>query len=35
MRAPGTESWSAVTFYRLADGAEYVHYGVRANPRKG
>ena len=32
MRAPGTTSWIAVTFYELADGARYVHYGARANP---
>ncbi|QNG35660.1 serine hydrolase [Geodermatophilaceae bacterium NBWT11] len=32
---PGQESWMAVTFYALPDGAEYVHYGVRANPRVG
>jgi len=30
---PGQESWMAVTFYALPDGSEYVHYGVRANPK--
>ena len=32
MRAPGTATWIAVTFYALADSARYVHYGARANP---
>ncbi len=32
IRAPGTTTWIAVTFYALADGARYVHYGARANP---
>ena len=32
MRAPGTATWIAVTFYALEDGARYVHYGARANP---
>ena len=32
IRAPGTTTWLAVTFYALADGARYVHYGARANP---
>ena len=31
---PGQESWTPVTFYQLPDGSEYVHYGVRANPKK-
>ncbi|MHA6627356.1 serine hydrolase [Pseudonocardia sichuanensis] len=34
MRAPGVETWTPVTFYRLPDGSEYVHYGVRANPKR-
>jgi CubicO group peptidase (beta-lactamase class C family) len=34
MRAPGTVTWVPVTFYRLPDGSEYVHYGVRANPKR-
>ena len=33
-RPPGSETWMAVVFYSLPDGSEYVHYGVRANPRK-
>jgi CubicO group peptidase (beta-lactamase class C family) len=33
-RAPGQETWMAVVFYTLPDGAEYLHYGVRAQPRK-
>ena len=32
IKAPGTTTWVAVTFYELADGARYVHYGARANP---
>lgn len=32
-RPPGQDSWMAVTFYQLPDGSDYVHYGVRANPR--
>ena len=35
LRPPGVETWSAVTFYALADGARYVHYGARANPLVG
>jgi CubicO group peptidase (beta-lactamase class C family) len=35
IRAPATTSWIAVTFYALADGARYVHYGARANPLVG
>jgi CubicO group peptidase (beta-lactamase class C family) len=34
-RAPGTATWSAITFYALDDGARYVHYGARANPLVG
>jgi CubicO group peptidase (beta-lactamase class C family) len=33
-RAPQSETWMAVVFYTLDNGAEYLHYGVRANPRK-
>jgi CubicO group peptidase (beta-lactamase class C family) len=33
-RAPGEETWMAAVFYTLPDGAEYLHYGVRAQPRK-
>jgi CubicO group peptidase (beta-lactamase class C family) len=34
MRAPGTLTWVPVTFYRLPNGSEYLHYGVRANPKR-
>ncbi|TYP90419.1 serine hydrolase domain-containing protein [Blastococcus xanthinilyticus] len=34
VRPPGYETWMAATFYALPDGAEYLHFGVRANPRK-
>jgi hypothetical protein len=34
VRPHGYESWMAATFYALPDGAEYLHFGVRANPRK-
>jgi len=34
MRAPGTLTWVPVVFHRLPDGSEYVHYGVRANPKR-
>ncbi|WP_084614184.1 serine hydrolase domain-containing protein [Nakamurella lactea] len=27
------DSWMPVTFYQLDNGARYVHYGVRANPK--
>jgi len=33
-RPPESETWMAVVFYALPNGAEYLHYGVRANPRK-
>lgn len=32
-RLPEQEHWIAVTFYQLPNGADYVHYGVRANPK--
>jgi CubicO group peptidase (beta-lactamase class C family) len=32
-RAPGTETWMAVTFYSLPTGERYVHLGARATPR--
>ena len=32
-RLPEQERWMAITFYQLPNGAEYVHYGVRANPK--
>jgi len=34
MRPPQTVGWTPVTFYRLDDGAPYLHYGVRANPKR-
>jgi CubicO group peptidase (beta-lactamase class C family) len=33
-RPHGYETWMAVVFYTLPNGAEYLHFGVRANPRK-
>lgn len=33
-RAPGTETWMAVTFYSLPAGERYVHLGARATPKK-
>ncbi|WP_438352529.1 serine hydrolase domain-containing protein [Microbacterium sp. CJ88] len=30
VRPPGTDTWLPVTFYRLADGGEYIHFGARA-----
>ena len=35
MREPNEANWRAVTFYRLADGTPYVHYGARATPKVG
>ena len=32
LRPTGVTTWTAVTFYSLADGSRYVHYGARANP---
>lgn len=32
-RAPGTETWMAVTFYSLPTGERYVHLGARATPK--
>jgi CubicO group peptidase (beta-lactamase class C family) len=32
VRLPGETTWTPVTFYALEDGAQYVHYGARANP---
>ncbi len=34
IRAPQTVGWTPVTFYRLDDGTPYLHYGVRANPKR-
>jgi hypothetical protein len=33
VRAPGTETWIAVTFYSLPTGEEYLHFGARATPK--
>jgi hypothetical protein len=32
-RDEGDEHWTPVVFYTLADGARYVHYSARSNPR--
>jgi hypothetical protein len=32
LKDPAETTWTAVTFYELAGGARYVHYGARANP---
>jgi dipeptidyl aminopeptidase/acylaminoacyl peptidase len=33
IRPPGAETWQPVTFYRLADGSRYLHFGLRATPK--
>ncbi|WP_300267024.1 serine hydrolase, partial [Microbacterium sp.] len=33
LREPGTQSWMTATFYTLATGEEYVHFGARATPK--
>jgi dipeptidyl aminopeptidase/acylaminoacyl peptidase/CubicO group peptidase (beta-lactamase class C family) len=33
VREPGTRTWIPVTFYELATGEKYVHFGVRATPK--
>lgn len=35
VRPEGIETWMPVTFYELATGERYVHFGVRATPRVG
>jgi hypothetical protein len=30
---PGSRSWLPVTFYELATGERYLHFGVRATPK--
>lgn len=35
IRPDGIETWLPVTFYELADGAKYLHFGARATPRRG
>lgn len=32
LKDPAETTWTVVTFYALADGSRYVHYGARANP---
>jgi len=32
VKDPAETTWTAVTFYEIASGARYVHYGARANP---
>lgn len=32
-RLPGTQTWMPVVFYRLDNGASYVHMGARATPK--
>ena len=34
MKSPATVTWVPVTFYELADGSPYLHYGARANPKQ-
>ena len=33
LREPGTQTWMTMTFYSLATGEEYVHFGARATPK--
>jgi dipeptidyl aminopeptidase/acylaminoacyl peptidase/CubicO group peptidase (beta-lactamase class C family) len=33
VRAPESSSWMPVTFYELATGERYLHFGVRATPK--
>jgi hypothetical protein len=33
VREPNTQTWVPVTFYQLATGERYVHFGVRATPK--
>ena len=32
-KLPDDPSWTPMVFFRLPDGAEYVHFGARANPK--
>jgi hypothetical protein len=34
VRPPSAETWAPVTFYSLPTGERYVHFGVRATPRR-
>ncbi|WP_433219725.1 serine hydrolase [Dactylosporangium sp. CS-047395] len=33
LRPPGTQTWIPVTFYTLPTGEQYLHTGLRANPK--
>jgi hypothetical protein len=35
IRDPEVRTWTPVTFYSLATGERYVHFGVRATPKVG
>ncbi|MFC6016485.1 serine hydrolase [Plantactinospora solaniradicis] len=35
VRQPGARTWTPVTFYRLAAGERYLHFGARATPKVG
>jgi dipeptidyl aminopeptidase/acylaminoacyl peptidase/CubicO group peptidase (beta-lactamase class C family) len=35
VREPGTVTWIPVTFYTLAEGGKFVHFGARATPKTG
>jgi hypothetical protein len=35
VRDPGTVTWIPVTFYTLAGGEKFVHFGARATPKTG
>jgi len=35
VRQPGSVNWTPVTFYSLATGEKYLHFGVRATPKVG
>jgi CubicO group peptidase (beta-lactamase class C family) len=34
-KVPNDESWTPVVFFRLGDGSQYVHMGLRATPKLG
>ena len=35
VREPGHSTWVPVTFYALATGEKYLHFGARATPKVG
>ena len=35
VRDPDSQTWTAMTFYDLPTGESYLHFGVRATPKKG